>query len=72
MLFRSSQGRFLLNAGLLDGADGWPLADRAAAARLVNEHEMGELFKVLALAPATLPAGWLPTGLLTGDRTHRL
>jgi len=27
---------------------------------------------VLALAPATLPAGWLPTGLLTGDRTHRL
>ncbi len=68
----TSQGRFLLNAGLLDGADGWPLAERAAAARLVNEHEMGELFKVLALAPATLPAGWLPTGLLTGDRTHRL
>jgi SAM-dependent MidA family methyltransferase len=68
----NSQGRFLLNAGLLDGADGWPLAERAAAARLVNEHEMGELFKVLALAPATLPADWLPTGLLTGDRTHRL
>ncbi len=68
----TSQGRFLLNAGLLDGADGWPLAERAAAARLVNEHEMGELFKVLALAPATLPADWLPTGLLTGDRTHRL
>ncbi|MDO8274061.1 MAG: SAM-dependent methyltransferase [Serpentinimonas sp.] len=68
----TSQGRFLINAGLFDGAADWPLAERAAAARLVNEHEMGELFKVLALAPTALQPGWLPSGLLAGDRTHTL
>ena len=68
----TSQGRFLINAGLFEGAPDWPLAERAAAARLVNEHEMGELFKVLALAPASLQPGWLPSGLLVGDRTHTL
>jgi len=68
----TSQGRFLINAGLFEGAADWPLAERVAAARLVNEHEMGELFKVLALAPAALQPGWLPSGLLVGDRTHTL
>ena len=68
----TSQGRFLINAGLFEGAPDWLLAERAAAARLVNEHEMGELFKVLALAPASLQPGWLPSGLLVGDRTHTL
>jgi len=68
----TSQGRFLINAGLFEGAADWPLAERAAAARLVHEHEMGELFKVLALAPASLQPGWLPSGLLAGDRTHTL
>jgi SAM-dependent MidA family methyltransferase len=67
-----SQGRFLINAGLFEGAADWGLAERAAAARLVNEHEMGELFKVLALAPAALQQGWLPSGLRVGDRTHTL
>lgn len=68
----TSQGRFLWNAGLAALAEGAPLAERVALARLVNEHEMGELFKVLALAPAASADGWLPLGLSTGDRTHTL
>ena len=69
----TSQARFLLNCGLpalLQGADARALA---AAGRLLNEHEMGELFKVIGLARGVcLPAGadWL--GFVQGDRTHRL
>ena len=68
----TSQGRFLLNTGLLDLAAAAPLADRAHLAKLVNEHEMGELFKVLALAPMASAEGWLPVGFAQGDRTHTL
>jgi SAM-dependent MidA family methyltransferase len=39
--------------------------------KLVNDHEMGELFKVLALAPA-VSADWVSIGFTQGDRTHRL
>ena len=68
----TSQGRFLLNAGLLDLAAEASLPERAQLARLVNEHEMGELFKVLALAPQASAQGWLPLGFAQGDRTHTL
>ncbi len=68
----TSQGRFLLNAGLLDGLDTAPLPERAAALKLVHEHEMGELFKVIALAPAVSAQGWMPLGFVHGDRTHTL
>ena len=68
----TSQGRFLLNAGLLDLAAQAPLTERTALTRLVHEHEMGELFKVLVLAPPTLAPGWLPSGLAHGDRSHTL
>ena len=44
------------------------LAERTQAARLVNEHEMGELFKVIGLATQAWPA----LGFVHGDRTHRL
>jgi hypothetical protein len=40
--------------------------------KLVNEHEMGELFKVLALAPGGSGDGWVPMGFAHGDRTHTL
>jgi hypothetical protein len=33
------------------------------------EHEMGELFKVLAVGPGEV---WQPRGFVQGDRTHRL
>jgi SAM-dependent MidA family methyltransferase len=42
---------------------------RAAAQTLILEHEMGELFKVLALGPG---APWTPEGFARGDRLHRL
>ncbi len=68
----TSQGRFLLNAGLLDGLEVAPLPERAAALKLVHEHEMGELFKVIALAPTASAGGWAPLGFVRGDRTHTL
>jgi SAM-dependent MidA family methyltransferase len=68
----TSQGRFLLNCGLLDVAKDAGPKDNAMLGKLVNEHEMGELFKVIALAPAGSETGWEPAGFSAGDRTHRL
>jgi SAM-dependent MidA family methyltransferase len=68
----TSQGRFLLNAGLTDLAQDLPWAERARVLQLVNEHEMGELFKVLAFCPEGLAPGWVPSGFAQGDRTHTL
>lgn len=68
----TGQGRFLINAGLLDVAQGAGPRERAMLGKLVNEHEMGELFKVLALAPGPSAHGWSPIGFTAGDRTHRL
>ncbi len=65
----SSQARFLLNCGLLDALADADLRDRVAAQRLINEHEMGELFKVLALGQG---ADFEPIGFAEGDRSHRL
>lgn len=72
----TSQGRFLLNCGLLDGMENSSLGERAMVQKLVNEHEMGELFKVIAFATGHLknPDGtaWEPLGFNAGDRTHTL
>ena len=67
----TSQGRFLLNCGLLDDLENAGLAERAMAQKLVNEHEMGELFKVIAFGAKDTPV-WEPMGFLAGDRTHAL
>jgi SAM-dependent MidA family methyltransferase len=48
------------------------LRDNSFIHKLVMEHEMGELFKVLVLAPQASAEGWLPLGLSSGDRSHRL
>ncbi|MEN9625257.1 MAG: hypothetical protein RJB17_2052, partial [Pseudomonadota bacterium] len=45
------------------------LAERSQAQRLVNEHEMGELFKVIGL---TTSADGVAQGFARGDRSHRL
>lgn len=66
----TSQGRFLLNLGLGDRLAAAPLAARVMARRLVDEHEMGELFKVLAFTKGTERDDW--TGFREGDRRHRL
>jgi SAM-dependent MidA family methyltransferase len=68
----TSQARFLVNCGLMARLEGASLAGRAAAQKLLHEHEMGELFKVIALAPAGSAADWVPLGFTAGDRTHRL
>lgn len=65
----TSQARFLLNCGLAERMAAADLPTRAMAHRLVAEHEMGELFKVLGLATG---AGWPARGFAAGDRTHRL
>ena len=71
----ASQGRFLLNCGLLDGMDHASLAERAMLQKLVNEHEMGELFKVIAFAADSSGqpySGWQALGFAEGDRSHTL
>ncbi|MHB1200086.1 MAG: class I SAM-dependent methyltransferase [Polaromonas sp.] len=72
----TSQGRFLLNCGLLDGMESASLAERAMVQKLVNEHEMGELFKVIAFATENVKSAdgsaWEPLGFRAGDRTHTL
>ena len=45
------------------------LSERIAGQRLVAEHEMGELFKVIALHKG---AFWDAQGFSQGDRTDRL
>jgi len=65
----ASQASFLLDCGLgamLAEAD---LRARVDALKLVHEHEMGELFKVLAFAKDVTFA---PLGFASGDRRHRL
>jgi SAM-dependent MidA family methyltransferase len=64
-----SQARFLMNCGLLQAMDQAPLPERVNAQKLIMEHEMGELFKVIALAKGPL---WEPLGFTQGDRTHTL
>lgn len=66
----TSQANFLLNCGIAGLLGSVPLAERAMAHRLLAEHEMGELFKVIALAPAG--AGFDPIGFFRGDRSHTL
>jgi SAM-dependent MidA family methyltransferase len=68
----TSQGRFLLNCGLLDVTQTLPLAQRGRALALVHEHEMGELLKVLAFAPAAHQLVWQSMGFGQGDRSHTL
>jgi SAM-dependent MidA family methyltransferase len=64
-----SQARFLLNAGLLPAMEQASQAERILAARLVHEHEMGELFKVIGFAVGT---PWEALGFAEGDRSHTL
>ena len=65
----TSQARFLINCGLVDLLAAASVGERANAQKLVNEHEMGELFKVLLLARGVELD---PVGFHDGDRSHRL
>ncbi len=69
----TSQGRFLLNCGLADLMQAASLQERANAMKLLAEHEMGELFKVIGFAAGGAQgAGWAALGFAAGDRSHRL
>ena len=65
----TSQARFLLNCGLGELMASVDIRQRADAMKLVNEHEMGELFKVMAFAKGV---DFAPLGFVAGDRRHRL
>ena len=65
----ANQGRFLMNCGLLDQLEKLPPLQRAHAAKLATEHEMGELFKVIAFGKGV---DFEPMGFASGDRTHTL
>jgi SAM-dependent MidA family methyltransferase len=70
----TSQARFLINSGVLPHIDAarecgdWPAV--AAAQKLLAEHEMGELFKVIAFSKGVPPFDAL--GFVAGDRCHTL
>ena len=64
-----TQARFLINCGLGPLLDAAPLAVRAQAQRLIMEHEMGELFKIIGLYKGE---PWDAIGFSQGDRTHTL
>jgi SAM-dependent MidA family methyltransferase len=69
----TSQARFLLNCGLMELLQGADLPTIAHAQKLITEHEMGELFKVIGFARGCDAAFTSDTlGFAEGDRTHRL
>jgi SAM-dependent MidA family methyltransferase len=68
----TTQARFLINCGLLDLLQGADVRAVAAAQKLLTEHEMGELFKVLAFARGVDFPAEGPLGFRAGDRTHML
>jgi SAM-dependent MidA family methyltransferase len=65
----TSQARFLMNLGLAEAMAESSLAERSQAQRLVAEHEMGELFKVVGFSTS---GNWQALGFAAGDRSHRL
>jgi SAM-dependent MidA family methyltransferase len=65
----TTQARFLLNCGLAQLLAEADLRERVAGLRLMAEHEMGELFKVIAFHRGDF---WDAVGFREGDRTSRL
>jgi SAM-dependent MidA family methyltransferase len=65
----TTQAHFLMNCGILDLLQGADVRSIANAQKLLTEHEMGELFKVIAFARGV---DFAPIGFARGDRTHTL
>jgi SAM-dependent MidA family methyltransferase len=65
----ATQARFLFNCGIAARLADAPLAERIAGQRLVHEHEMGELFKVIGFHKGRF---WDAVGFREGDRTSTL
>lgn len=64
-----NQGRFLINCGLLQQMESADLPTRVMAQKLIMEHEMGELFKVIGFYQGE---PWQALGFEHGDKTHTL
>ena len=64
-----NQGRFLMNCGLLTQMEAADLPTRVMAQKLIMEHEMGELFKVIGFHKGE---PWQALGFEHGDKTHKL
>lgn len=64
-----NQGRFLMNCGLLSQMEAADLPTRVMAQKLIMEHEMGELFKVIGFHKGE---PWQALGFEHGDKTHTL
>ena len=69
----TTQAHFLMNCGILDLLRGADLKTTANTQKLLTEHEMGELFKVIGFAKGGDPAfSTTAIGFARGDRTHTL
>jgi SAM-dependent MidA family methyltransferase len=69
----TTQARFLMNCGILQDLEHASLAERSRAQKLLTEHEMGALFKVMALCtPAHTQTLLASMGFAQGDLTHKL
>lgn len=64
-----NQARFLINCGLLNQLEAADLPTRVMAQKLIMEHEMGELFKVIGFYKGE---PWQALGFTHGDKTHTL
>ena len=65
----TSQAHALMNCGLLDLLQGADIRTVANAQKLLTEHEMGELFKVIGFAKG---CAFEPLAFVRGDRSHTL
>jgi SAM-dependent MidA family methyltransferase len=65
----TTQARFLMNCGLLSLLERASVPARAMVQKLIMEHEMGELFKVIGFFKGK---PWDAIGFVQGDRTHTL
>ncbi|MES3012381.1 MAG: SAM-dependent methyltransferase [Pseudomonadota bacterium] len=66
----STQAHFLINCGVMALLEGADLRTIANTQKLLTEHEMGELFKVIGFSKGQFDAA--PIGFANGDRTHTL
>ncbi|NCP81853.1 MAG: class I SAM-dependent methyltransferase, partial [Rhodoferax sp.] len=64
-----NQARFLMNCGFLEHLQAATQPVRVMAQKLIMEHEMGELFKVIGFYKGE---PWQAIGFAQGDKTHTL
>jgi SAM-dependent MidA family methyltransferase len=69
----TTQAHFLMNCGVMQMLEDADVKTTANTQKLLTEHEMGELFKVIGFAKACDPAfNIAPIGFARGDRSHTL